>query len=78
MTSFADVYLVLQTNSLNEIVCKGCDTLCNGCEFEGGEPLCSEELDHSSAAGGNATLEFLSIESGYWRATTTSIDVLAC
>ena len=40
--------------------------------------MCLEELEHSSAAGGNATLDMLSIEPGYWRATVDSIDILAC
>lgn len=40
--------------------------------------MCLEKLDHSSAAGGNNTIESLSIDPGYWRATNTSIYILAC
>lgn len=61
-----------------ETVCQGCDTQCRGCTIEGKEPICSDALDHSSSAGVNATIEFLSIDPGYWRATNTSTDVLAC
>lgn len=52
--------------------------LCKGCAIQEKEPICLEKLDHSSAAGGNATIESLSIDRGYWRATNTSVNILAC
>lgn len=67
-----------QTGALFETVCKGCDTQCSGCTVEGEEPICLEELGHSTSAGGNTSLESLLIERGYWRATNTSMDILAC
>lgn len=68
----------LQSEDIYDIVCHGCDTVCNNCSFEGTTPFCAEELDHSFSAGGNVTLEMLSIEEGYWRATDTSEKILAC
>jgi len=41
-------------------------------------PTCKEQLDHTSSAGGTVTLETVSINPGYWRATKTSEDVIAC
>lgn len=67
-----------QTAALFDTICKGCVIQCKGCSIEGREPVCLEKLDHSSAAGGTATIESLSIETGYWRATNTSLDILAC
>ena len=67
-----------QTDTLFDIVCKGCDTQCNGCTVEDKEPICLEKLEHSNSMGGNTTLESLLIEPGYWRATNTSTDILAC
>lgn len=40
--------------------------------------MCINAAEHSSAAGGNATIEPLPIDPGFWRATNTSTDVLAC
>lgn len=67
-----------QMGTLFETVCKGCDIQCSGCSFEGKEPICLGELRHSTSAGGNTTLESLLIERGYWRATNTSMEILAC
>lgn len=69
-----------QSGDPYEAVCDGCQTSCDGCFFD--EPLvvpqCSEVLDHAASTGGNITLELLSIDHGYWRATASSTDVLAC
>ena len=35
-------------------------------------------MDHANSSGGTATLETLSIQPGYWRATASSKDILAC
>lgn len=40
--------------------------------------MCFDELDHSSSVGGNTTIELLSIDQGFWRATNTSPDIFAC
>lgn len=41
-------------------------------------PKCSGVMDHASSTGGNITMESLSIERGYWRATMTTTDILEC
>lgn len=41
-------------------------------------PLCSDVIPHSTSDGGLVTLETLSIDPGYWRATNSSTEVLAC
>ena len=61
-----------------ETVCKDCGEQCHGCEFEGMEPMCFEELDHSKSPGGNTTVELLLIDPGYWRVSNTSTKILAC
>lgn len=35
-------------------------------------------MEHTQSAGGNATVEALEIEPGYWRATNTSKKILVC
>ena len=71
-------FVCRQTNAVFDTICKGCEAQCKGCAIEGEEPICLEKLDHSSATGGNGTIESLSIDSGYWRATNTSINILSC
>ncbi|CAN0042723.1 unnamed protein product [Ectocarpus fasciculatus] len=63
-----------------ETVCAGCDIACDGCVFGEGllGPVCSEVMAHSTSAGGNTTLQQVSIDRGYWRATSLSEEVLAC
>ncbi len=41
-------------------------------------PMCSDVLEHTNSSGGSVTLEELWIEPGFWRATQTSTDILAC
>ncbi|CAM9601541.1 unnamed protein product, partial [Ectocarpus fasciculatus] len=69
-----------ESDDLFETVCDGCQTTCDGCAFA--EPLrvpmCTDLLEHSTSPDGKLTLEALSIQRGYWRATTTSEEVLAC
>lgn len=76
-----NVFAALQTDIIFETVCDGCPALCPGCDF--GEdrnktPRCAAELEHTRSDGGKGTLETLSINEGYWRATNTSDDVRAC
>lgn len=63
-----------------EAVCSECETSCNGCSFDVPTlvPTCEEAMEHSNSSGGTGTMEMLVIESGYWRATPSSPDVLEC
>ena len=63
-----------------EVACDGCQTTCDGCSFEEPAlvPMCTAVMEHAFSDGGTDTLEMLSIERGYWRATPSSEDVLAC
>ncbi|CAM9804321.1 unnamed protein product, partial [Ascophyllum nodosum] len=61
-------------------VCSRCDD-CTGCTVEkpGVVSTCSAAMEHSTSRGGpNVTLMTLIIDSGYWRATNKSINVLEC
>ncbi|CAN0406528.1 unnamed protein product [Pylaiella littoralis] len=60
-------------------VCDGCDECC-GCEVEEANsvPICSSQLEHTRSEGGDTTVKSLKVNAGYWRATSTSPDVLAC
>lgn len=40
--------------------------------------MCTAAMEHAFSAGGTDTLAMLSIERGYWRATPSSEEVLAC
>eukprot|EP00903_Cladosiphon_okamuranus_P018661 g17175.t2 len=62
------------------VVCDGCQTACDGCSFEEPPmvPMCMAVMQHVFSDGGTDTLEVLSIERGYWRATPSSEDILAC
>lgn len=72
--------VALQPGDPFEAVCDGCQVDCDGCYFEDPEqvPTCTSELEHSTSPGGNVTLETLSIEPGYWRATASSEGVFEC
>ncbi|CAM9262049.1 unnamed protein product, partial [Hapterophycus canaliculatus] len=63
-----------------EVVCSGCPTDCDECLFDEPNlvPTCTAVLEHSSSGGGSTTLATLSISPGYWRATTSSEDILPC
>ncbi|CAM9655567.1 unnamed protein product [Ectocarpus fasciculatus] len=63
-----------------EAVCDGCPVACDGCSFDEPPvvPTCSDVMDHGASTGGNVTLETLSIDRGYWRATSSSKEILAC
>lgn len=61
-------------------VCVGCPSCTEGCTIkdEGLVPTCTSAYANSASAGVNVTLETLQIDPGYWRATSTSRDILAC
>lgn len=67
-------------NGTFEAVCDGCRVACNGCSFDEppAVPTCSHVMDHSTSTGDNVTLETLSIDPGYWRATSSSKEILPC
>lgn len=60
-----------------EVTCVGCGS-CIDCVIEDHVPTCTDIFDHSESYGGNTTLENISISEGFWRATSTSRDVLQC
>ena len=61
-------------------VCGGCQPECRNCILGDSnlDATCSNELEHTTATGPVNTLETLSIDKGYWRATNASSDILAC
>ncbi|CAM9207691.1 unnamed protein product [Laminaria digitata] len=63
-----------------QAACNGCQTTCDGCSFEEPPlvPISRDVMAHASSAGGTDTLRVLSIEPGYWRATSSSTQVNAC
>ena len=77
---WSPVRYVWQTDEPYETACSGCDTVCDGCSFEGPPlvPICTEELDHTVSEGATVTLEELRIDPVYWRGTNSSKDILAC
>lgn len=78
VTVYPNAFAPAQDDALLVKVCNGCGTECPGCVFDGGVPLCIDQIDNSYSSGGNVTLETLTILPGYWRATNTSPNVLAC
>ncbi|CAM9117457.1 unnamed protein product [Sphacelaria rigidula] len=89
-TSFADSafacapgkYLGYEmSTNWSSTVCNGCGVLCTECHFHPRQietPACYGELEHSESAGGKRTVQMLSIERGYWRATKNSTVVRQC
>lgn len=73
-------FALRQSDNPFEVLCHGCETTCNRCVFVEGDlaPTCREVMDHTTSDGGNVTLRELSVNKGYWRATPTSPEVLAC
>lgn len=65
------------------MVCSEC-SICSGCSFgdEKGIPTCisltQAGVEHASSIGGTTTVEQLTIDKGYWRATNTSTNVKEC
>ena len=77
--------LIIQEDSSTaryDSVCAGCPPWieCDNCTVVGNNlaPTCSKALEHTSANERGNTLESLSIDSGYWRATVKSSTILAC
>lgn len=75
--------LLLQEGDLYEAVCSGCETSetsCQNCSFNERHlvPSCKDVIDHATSLGGLVTLAMLTIDPGYWRATTSSPHALAC
>ena len=60
-------------------VCSGC-VECADCDVDDGTdvPTCTNVLDNTKSAGNSIVLETLVVDSGYWRATPSSRDILAC
>ncbi|CAN0168925.1 unnamed protein product [Ectocarpus sp. 12 AP-2014] len=71
---------IQQSDDPFEVMCSGCEVTCEACIFDEGllVPACTDVMEHATSDGGNITLEALSIDSGYWRATESSEEVLAC
>lgn len=60
-------------------VCSGC-VACSDCDVADSTdvPTCTNVLDNTQSAGNTIVLETILIDSGYWRATPSSRDILAC
>lgn len=62
--------------------CDGCPSwhLCTNCSVLGDvrRPACAATLDHTTSLERTGTLETLDLDSGYWRATDTSSNILSC
>lgn len=73
-------YALLQTGDLYEAVCNGCEISCQNCLFDEPPlvPRCENTMEHSLSPGGTTTVDMITINRGYWRATTSSRQVLAC
>lgn len=67
-----------QMSSVLDTVCKCCGIKCSICTFEGKELISFGGVRQSTSTGSNTRLESLLIERGDWRATNTSMDILAC
>lgn len=69
-----------QSGNALEVACNGCRASCQGCSVEEsvGVPICTQVMQHSTSFGGGTTLETVSINPGFWRATSTSKEIFAC
>lgn len=74
------VCVVRQTGDPFEAVCDGCEITCDGCVFKEEllAPACADIMDHAASEGGNVTLDAISIDRGFWRATESSTEILTC
>lgn len=61
-----------------DAACHGCGQVCDECVEPPLFPTCTDVIPHTASDGGPVTLEMLSIDKGYWRATSSSRQVLAC
>eukprot|EP00903_Cladosiphon_okamuranus_P017744 g16334.t1 len=86
-SSFANNYIRCNPGSFVDFVegdrytdvCSGC-AACNDCNVADGNhiPTCTNVLVNTKSAGDNVVLETLIVDGGYWRATPSSRDILAC
>lgn len=76
----ASVFARSQSSEPYDTICDGCRTTCEGCSFDDPllVPICTDVMDHAASPGGTVTLEMISIDGGYWRATPSSREVLRC
>lgn len=62
-----------------EAVCNGCSECQGTCNLtEKDAPVCKSAIEHTTSKGGGRTLATLVMDSGYWRTTNSSRDVLEC
>ena len=63
-----------------DAACHGCgpDSICYGCVDPPLVPTCTNVIPNTESNGGPVPLEMLSVDKGYWRATNSSTEVLAC
>lgn len=61
-----------------EAICQGCGPECSDCVVPDVEPICTDTMEHSISGGGDTGVEDVIISTGYWRATSSSQEVLAC
>ena len=75
----SDTFLeVIESDHPYEVFCLGCDTECVNCIVEEHVPICTDTLEHSESYGGNTSLENIYINEGFWRASSSSRNVLQC
>lgn len=71
-----------ETNARFEMACSDCPAWdeCSDCNITRGSvsPSCEAPLGHTAADEDGVTLETLSIDEGYWRATNQSDKTLTC
>ena len=73
-----NVLPIIQSSRVLDLVCRDCDAGCGDCNISLRAPACTEVMKHTKSTGGKTTIEGLTIDEGYWRATKTSRKVLAC
>lgn len=67
----------VQDEDVFSVLCEGCDE-CHACDVPEELPQCIAPLENTEITGANATLKTLRVRPGYWRATNTSVAILAC
>lgn len=74
------LFVFLQSFDTYDVACNGCGTSCQDCVFEESlvAPMCTQVMQNAASPGGASTLETISINRGFWRATPNSTVVLAC
>ncbi|CAN0443611.1 unnamed protein product [Pylaiella littoralis] len=61
-------------------VCSGCEPCAGDCDIANSTdvPTCTDTPAHTASTGDSIVLATIVIDSGYWRATPSSRDILAC